>query len=79
MTEVISSNGDKSKIDGDGLLTIRKDVKTKMTKQVKFYMLTANSPSRSSLEAFARGVLVPGSIFCDSLIINIDRQLEFIL
>lgn len=28
---------------------------------------TPNSPARSSLEAFALGVLVPGSIFCDNL------------
>lgn len=42
---------------------------------------TSNSPARSSLEAFARGVLVPGSIFCDNL--NKEQsciyQLEFIL
>lgn len=29
--------------------------------------VTPNLPTRSSLEAFARGVLVPGSIFCDNL------------
>lgn len=39
---------------------------------------TAALPTRSSLEAFARGVLVPGSILCDNLHKNkSSHQLDF--
>lgn len=52
-------------------LWIKKKQKNKVSfiKQVVILILqvTPNLPTRSSLDAFARGVLVPGSIFCDNL------------